>query len=70
LLVNDPAVAVKLAVVAPAITVTAVGTETLALLEVSAIAVPEPEAGWLRVATQVAVPFGLNDAGLQLKAET
>jgi hypothetical protein len=45
LLVNDPAVAVKLAVVAPAVTVTDAGTETFALLELKAINAPEPGAG-------------------------
>jgi hypothetical protein len=45
LLVNDPAVAVKLAVVAPADAVTDAGTETLALLELKEITAPEPGAG-------------------------
>jgi hypothetical protein len=49
LLVNDPAVAVKLVAVAPAIAVTDAGTETLALLEVSAIDAPEVGAGLLKV---------------------
>lgn len=44
LLVNDPAVAVKDAVVAPAAAVTKAGTDTLALLELNAIAAPEPGA--------------------------
>ena len=70
MLVNDPAVAVKLAVVAPAVAVTDAGTETFALFELSAITAPEPGAGWLRVTTQADVPLGLNEAGLQLKAET
>ena len=70
LLVNDPAVAVKLAVVAPAVTVTDVGTETFALLELSAIAAPGLGTGWLRVTTHADVPLGFNEAGLQLKAET
>jgi hypothetical protein len=68
--VNDPAVAVKLAVVAPELAVTDEGTETLALLELSAIDAPEPGAGLLRVTTQADVPLGLNVDGLQLKAET
>jgi hypothetical protein len=68
--VNDPAVAVKLAVVAPAMAVTDAGTETFALLELKAIKAPEPGAGWLRVATQVDAPLGLNEAGLQLKPLT
>jgi hypothetical protein len=68
--VNDPAVAVKLAAVAPALAVIDAGTETLALLELTAIDTPEPEAGLLRVTTQADVPPGLNVAGLQLKAET
>ncbi len=67
---NDPAVAVKLAVVAPAVAMTDVGTETFALLELKAIAAPDPGAGWLRVTTQEDVPLGLNEDGLQLKAET
>jgi hypothetical protein len=70
LLVNDPAVAVKFAVAAPAVAVTDAGTETFALLEIKAINAPELGAGWLRVTTQVDIPFGLNEAGLQLKAET
>ena len=70
MLVNDPAVAVKLAVVAPEMTVTDDGTETLALLELKAMTAPEPGAGWLRVTVQADVPLGLNDAGIQLKADT
>ena len=70
LLVNDPAVAVKLAVVAPAVTVIDVGTETFVLLELSATAAPEAGAGWLKVTMQADVPLGFNEAGLQLKAET
>ena len=67
-LVNDPAVAVKLAVVAPEAGVMDAGTETFALLELSAMAAPG--AGLLKVTTQVDCPFGFNDAGVQLKAET
>ena len=70
LLVNARAVAVKPAVVAPAVTVTDAGTETFVLLELSATAVPEPEAGWLSVTKQEDVPLGLTEAGLQLNAET
>lgn len=70
LLVNARAVAVKLAVVAPAVAVTDAGTETLVLLELSATAAPDPEAGWLSVTIQADVPLGLTEAGLQLSAET
>jgi hypothetical protein len=65
--VKDPAVAVKLAVVAPALAVTDAGTETLALLDLSAIAAPEAGAGLVKVTIQEDVPPGFNDAGLQLK---
>ena len=68
--VNDPAVAVKLAVVAPAMAVTDAGTETLALLELRATAAPDPVAGLLRVTTHVDFPTGLNVAGLQLNPLT
>lgn len=67
---NDPAVTVKLAVVAPAVAVTDAGTETFVLLELKAIDAPEPGAGWLRVTTHADVPLGLNEVGLQLKADT
>ncbi len=67
---NDPAVAVKLTAVAPELAVTDEGTETFALLELSAMDAPEPGAALLRVTTQADVPPGLNVAGLQLKAET
>jgi len=70
LLVNEPAAAVKLAVVAPAVAVADAGTETLPLFELSAIVAPEAAAGLLRVTTQTAVPPGFKDAGLQFKAET
>jgi len=70
LLVNEPAAAVKLAVIAPAVAVTDAGTETLALVEIKVINAPEPGAGWLRVTTQLEVPLGLNEVGLQIKAET
>ena len=70
MLVNDPAVAVKLAVVAPETVVTDAGTETLALLELRAIDAPEDGAGWLRVATHADVPLGFNEVGLQLKPLT
>jgi hypothetical protein len=69
-IVTDPAVAVKLAVLAPAMTATDAGTATLVLLELSAIVTAEAGAGWLRVTKQVAVPLGLNEAGLQLKPLT
>jgi hypothetical protein len=68
--VNDPATAVKLAVVAPALALAAAGTETLALLELSAIDAPPLGAAWLRVTTQADVPPGFSEAGLQLNAET
>lgn len=68
--VNDPAVAVKLAVVAPAIAVTDTGTEMFALLELTAIEAPKLGAGWLRVTTQLDVPLGFMEAGLQLKPLT
>ncbi len=67
--VNEPAIAVKLAVVAPAAAVTDDGTETLVLLELSVIAV-EPLAGLLSVTTHVEVPLGLSVAGVQLNADT
>ena len=67
---NEPAVAVKLAVVAPEIAVTDAGTETFALLELSAINAPEPGAGWLRVTTHADVPLGLSEVGLQLNPLT
>ena len=67
--VNEPAVAVKLAVVAPAAAVTDGGTETLGLLEVSEITA-EPVTNLLSVTTHAAVPLGLNVAGLQLTADT
>jgi hypothetical protein len=50
--------------------VTDAGTETFALLELSATAAPEVGAGLLRVTTQADVPPGLNVAGVQLRAET
>ena len=68
--VNDPAVAVKLAVVAAAAAKTDAGTETLALFEVSAIEAPELGAGWLRVTTHAEAPPGFSEDGVQLKAET
>ena len=46
---NDPAAAVKLAVVAPAIAVTDAGTETFPLLELKAIDAPGAGAGWFKV---------------------
>jgi hypothetical protein len=64
---NDPAVAVKLAVAAPTLAVTDAGTETIALLEFNAIAAPEAGAGLVKVTIQEDVPPGFNDAGLQLK---
>ena len=67
---NDPAVAVKFAVVAPAIAMTDAGTEMLALLELTPIDTPEPGAAWLRVTTQVEIPLGLTQVGLQLKPLT
>ena len=67
---NDPAVAVKLALVAPATAVTDDGNVTLALLELSAIDAPEDGVGLLSVIRQVEVPPGFNDAGLQLTTVT
>ena len=62
--------AVKPALVAPAMVVTDAGTERLALLELSAIAAPELGAGLLNVTVQVTCPFGFSDGGVQLKADT
>ena len=56
--------------VAPEIAVTDAGTETLALLELSAIDTPEDGAGWLRVTTHADVPLGFKEVGLQLKPLT
>ena len=56
--------------VAPELAVIDEGTETFALLELSAMDAPEPGAGLLRVTTQADVPPGFNVAGLQLKADT
>lgn len=67
---KGPAVAVKLAVVAPAVAVTDAGTETFELLELKAIEAPDPGAGWLRVTVQADIPLGLNEVGAQLKADT
>ena len=64
-MVNDPAAAVKLAVVAPEAAVTDAGTETFVLLDVSAIEAPEAGAGLLSVTTQVDLAFGFSDAGVQ-----
>ena len=60
----------KPALTAPATAVTDAGTETLALLELSAMAAPEPEAGLLRVTTQLDVPLGLKVAGVHVKPLT
>jgi hypothetical protein len=59
-----PAVAVKVAEVAPAGTVTAAGTVSKALLSHSVTVVAE-EAAWLRVTVQVVETLGAKTPGLQ-----
>lgn len=70
LLVNDPDVAVKFAVVPPAGTVTDVGVVRVAL--VSEMATTEPPAGadWFRVTVQVLEAFCGRVAGVHISEET
>jgi len=64
-----PAVALKVALVAPAATVTDTGTLRFALLSLSARLVLEG-AGWLRVTVQMAALPDDKLVGLQARAET
>ena len=70
LLVNEPDVAVKFAVLPPAATVTDVGVVRVAL--VSEMATIEPPAGadWFRVTVQVLEAFWDRVAGVQTSEET
>jgi hypothetical protein len=61
------AVAVKVAVVAEAATVTLAGTVRLALLLVKVTLDPPAGAAPLKVTVQVLVPAPVNDVGLQVR---
>jgi hypothetical protein len=63
------AVAVKVAVVAPAATVTDAGTVREALSLASVTLVPPPRAVWVNVTVQMLVAFCPRLAGLQTKPE-
>ena len=65
-----PAVAVKLAVVAPAATVTEAGTVRAALFEESPAEAPPVKAARDRVTVQVEVPPNVTELGEQDKPET
>ena len=67
---NDPAAAVKLALMAPVATKTEGGTVRLGLLEESAIDAPGGEAALLSVIEQVDIAFGFSDTGVQLSVMT
>jgi hypothetical protein len=68
--IADPAVALKLAVVAPAATVTDVGTVSRALLLPSVTLEPAVGAVWVSVTVQVLTAFCPRVVGLQATPET
>ena len=70
MLVTVPAVAVKLAVVAPEATVTDAGTANAALFEESPTEDPPVNAARDRVTVQVVVPLEATELGAQDKLET
>ena len=65
-----PAVAVKLALLLPAATVTDAGTVKLLELELSITVAPPVPAGLLKVTVQADDPAELNDVGLQYRELT
>ena len=65
-----PAVALKFAVVAPAVTVTDAGTVRAALFDESPTEDPPVNAARDRVTVQVVVPLEANELGEQDKPET
>jgi hypothetical protein len=68
--IEELAMALKLATVAPEGTVTEVGTVSNALLLLSVTLVPREGAVWLRVTVQVLIAPWPRLAGLQATAET
>ncbi|MCL4794289.1 MAG: hypothetical protein KJZ84_06995, partial [Bryobacteraceae bacterium] len=70
LLVKVPAVAVKLAEVAPDGTVTAVGVVSELLLLLNETAVPPLGAAALMVTVHVLLPFEFSDVGLQVRFDS
>jgi hypothetical protein len=70
LLLMVPVVALKVAVVAAASTVTDAGTLRTALLLVRVTLAPPVGAAWVRVTVQVLVEFGPRLVGLQTSEET
>ena len=69
-MVTDPAAAEKVAVVAPAPTVTEAGTVRAALLSETATAAPFEGAAWERVIVQVEVAPELIVVGAHFRLET
>jgi len=69
LLATVPAVAVKFAVVAPAVTVTDAGTVSAALFEESPTEDPPVDAARVRVTVQVVVPLDATELGEQDRPE-
>jgi hypothetical protein len=69
LAIEAAAVALKVAVVAPAATVTDAGTESEVLLLPSATLDPPPGADWVSVTVQVATALWLRLVGLQTTPE-
>jgi hypothetical protein len=67
---NEPVVALKLAEVEPAATVTEAGIVSVLLVSVSVTKAPPVEAALLSVTEQVLEPFGARVAGLQLSDDT
>lgn len=67
MVVMVPAVAVNVAFVAPAGTVTDAGTVISPLLLESVAAIPPVGAAWLRVTVHVEEPPVVSDEGLQLR---
>jgi hypothetical protein len=65
-----PAVALKVAVVAPDVTVTDAGTVNKVLLLVSPTADPPAGALWVRVTVQVLTPLGPSVVGLHARLDT
>ena len=70
MVVSAPAVAAKVAEVAPAAIVTEAGIVSEALLSVSATTVPPVGAGWFKVTVQMVAAPEFTLEGLQAKAET
>jgi hypothetical protein len=64
------AVALKIAVVVPAVTVTDAGRVSKVLLLVSPTADPPAGAVWVRVTVQVLTPLGPRVAGLHARLDT